>query len=318
MNNFKTVVIVLVLFLGLGVAFYTIMQSGSNAGKRTQKPQEVIEVVINDNDINLAESGDSNAQQKVGRAYYYGQNGLEKNHVKGMEYLEKSSMQGNALALYELGIIYYNGIEVEQDYVKAFNYFMQSGEKGNSDALYNVAVMHEFGYGVDVNLNEAAKIYKSLADDDYLDAIISIAIMYELGEGVEQDYKLAAKYYEKSLKQHSDVGQYSLGYLYEKGLGVKQDTKKAMEYFVQAAEQGNVDAIYSLAIIHYNNGERVEAEYVKAFGYAWVAVSLNDKDNNYINAFNTMNDILPDNIREQGELFGFNLLKIINTNNTFK
>ena len=56
--------------------------------------------------------------------------------------------QGNAIAQYNLGMIYQNGYGVIQDYAEAVKWYRLATEQGHADAQYNLGVMYESGNGV--------------------------------------------------------------------------------------------------------------------------------------------------------------------------
>lgn len=58
------------------------------------------------------------------------------------------SEQGNAIAQYNLGVMYAKGHGVARDPVQAVKWFRQAAHKGNSNAQYNLGVMYAQGEGV--------------------------------------------------------------------------------------------------------------------------------------------------------------------------
>ncbi len=57
------------------------------------------------------------------------------------------------------------------------------------------------------------------------------------------------------------------------GVGVPQDYGEALKWYTKAAEQGLAEAQYNLAIF-YSNGRGVRRDYVKAYFWANIAVTL--------------------------------------------
>ena len=53
--------------------------------------------------------------------------------------------QGDAVAQYFLGLLYYNGFGVVQDYQQALKWYTLSAEQGDSDAQYNLGVIYSNG-----------------------------------------------------------------------------------------------------------------------------------------------------------------------------
>lgn len=65
-----------------------------------------------------AEQGDAIAQFNLGSLYYSG-NSVEKSYEKAVFWFTKAAEQGNLTAQYNLGIIYSNGNGIERSYKKA-------------------------------------------------------------------------------------------------------------------------------------------------------------------------------------------------------
>lgn len=134
-------------------------------------------------------------------AYYYlgRQNfeglGVDKDVVKGVEYITTSAEKGYTEASFFLACKYYWGQEVEQDYDKAYKYALAAAEAGHIEACNLLADCYVHGHGtkqdslkgvmwlntyierkrandpdfatmMDEDMNE----YEYLADDDFLDA----------------------------------------------------------------------------------------------------------------------------------------------------
>ena len=59
-----------------------------------------------------------------------------------------SAEAGDAVAQYNLGIMYYNGKGVPQDYAEAFKWYRLAADQGDADAQYNLGFMYENGQGV--------------------------------------------------------------------------------------------------------------------------------------------------------------------------
>jgi len=75
--------------------------------------------------------------------------GVQQDHLKAMDYYQKSAEKGNDSALKNIGILYEKGYGVQQDHLKAMDYYQQSAEKGNQKAkeLYKAIVRKiEAGY----------------------------------------------------------------------------------------------------------------------------------------------------------------------------
>ncbi len=74
----------------------------------------------------------------------------------------KSAEQGDAMAQYNLGIMYVKGQGVTQDYKQAFNWYSKAAEQGHTKAQYNLGLMYNDGQGVTQN-NRKSYIWLAIA-----------------------------------------------------------------------------------------------------------------------------------------------------------
>jgi uncharacterized protein len=95
--------------------------------------------------------------------------------------------QGNAVAQFNLGVMYDDGEGVPQNDAEAVKWYKLAAEQGDADAQYNLGVMYDDGEGVPQNDAEAVKWYKLAADQGNAKAQSNLGVMYANGEGVPQN-----------------------------------------------------------------------------------------------------------------------------------
>ena len=112
-----------------------------------------------------AESGDSQAQYRLGVMLYNGK-GVEKNQEKAVEWWLKSAKNDFAPALYAVSLIMYSyGIGVEQpDDKKAYKLMSKSEKQGFAPAKIRLAIMYYNGKGVDKNRKKASELMSEVAN----------------------------------------------------------------------------------------------------------------------------------------------------------
>lgn len=161
-------------------------------------------------------------QYKLARSYLYGSKKVPQDFQEAMRLFCQEAEQGNALAMYDLGRMWADGLGVEADpdaarewYRKALNAFL-SAEK---------------------ELPERKKTYLQYR----------IGKMYLAGLGTEQDYETAALWLERAAEKSHKCAQYTLAGLYVKGQGVEKDLKHAFALYHASAIQGNPYASYEMA-----------------------------------------------------------------------
>ena len=74
--------------------------------------------------------------------------------------------QGDAVAQYNLGVLYRDGQGVPQDYKTAVKWTRLSAEQGDADAQYNLGSMYRKGQGVLQDYKTARKWYRLSAEQD--------------------------------------------------------------------------------------------------------------------------------------------------------
>lgn len=145
-------------------------------------------------DLNLdeiqkgVEKGDPEAINALGAVYYEGLNGMKQDYAKALELFTKAADAGNAVAMTNIGRIYYFGKGVKKDAKKAAEYFMKAAEKGEPEGQYSLALMYDNGEGgYKKDKKKAAELYRESAEEGYMDAQKNLAAMYYKGDGVKQD-----------------------------------------------------------------------------------------------------------------------------------
>ena len=69
--------------------------------------------------------------------------------------LERKAKSGDANAMYEFGLLFYDGKIVEQDFRRAKEWFEKAAELGNANAMYFLGEMYRNGEGVKQDYQKA-------------------------------------------------------------------------------------------------------------------------------------------------------------------
>ena len=110
---------------------------------------------------------------------------------------EKAAAKDNAIAMFNLGLLYANGQGVTQDYAKAREWY-EKAAKDNAIAMLNLGVLYVNGQGVTQDYIRAREWYEKAAAKDNASAMLDLGWLYENGRGVAQDYIRAREWYEKA------------------------------------------------------------------------------------------------------------------------
>ena len=233
-----------------------------------------------------AKSGEAEAQNALGEAYYDGK-GVTENLTEAVKWFTKAAEQENAKAQYNLGICYYYGYGVYQNYGEAEKWYTKAAEQGyaeaqNSLGYYyeenhnpkkavewytkaaeqglpiaqcNLGVCYKYGNGVEKNLEETIKWYTKAANQGYAKAQYYLALSYDKGEGVAKNDSEAMKWYLKAVKNNSPEAAYYYGGMLLEGnkqKGITKNIPEGVKYLRKAADLKNLDAINSLVGAYYS------------------------------------------------------------------
>jgi|GEM_PF-3800275 len=91
--------------------------------------------------LQRAESGEAEAQNKLGTLYYNGQ-GIAKDLKKAFEWYKKAALQGLSNAQYNLGAMYFDGEGTPQDKTKALEWLEKAAAQGVTESKYYLDQLH--------------------------------------------------------------------------------------------------------------------------------------------------------------------------------
>ena len=228
----------------------------------------------------LANSGDAEAQYRLGKSLYLGLN-EEQDYEKAISWFNKSAEQGNIEAIYNLGLCYFNGQGVEQDYDRAVKYFKEAASNGHAMAQFKYAYCLHQGLGHQgKNIDDAIIWYEKSAAQNIIKAKNNVALIYLFNDpynylagtsdvseiGFPQYYEKGINYLKECEKADIPEAYHNLGNAYSDGIGVKKDEKKAMEYYQKAVKNGDYSCYQAIGVC-YANGIGVSADEKKAIEY---------------------------------------------------
>ncbi len=202
-----------------------------------QKPEGTINGTPYSEWERLAENGDAEALFIMGVRYELGK-GVEQDYTKAFEWFQKAADQENHEAANSLGILYEHGRGVEQDYAKALAWYRKSAELGYHGASYNIGVMYADGLGVEKDAAKEAEWYRKAAEHGIPQAQYNLSNLYYQGEGVPKDYALSIKWLKKAAEHEFPPAQHNLANRYGRGEGVPKNYVEADHWYKKAADRG--------------------------------------------------------------------------------
>lgn len=138
-------------------------------------------------------------------------------HGQAIQMLTPLANNGNPLAQYRLGMIYYLGKGVPEDEVKAINWWKKAAAQGYTEAMFALGSAYLFG-------SQAAKTVP------------------------DGDREAAIWYFQAASAGHAEA-QYHLGLLFLAGKGVIESRTEAAFWFRKAADQGHTEAKKALGTV---------------------------------------------------------------------
>jgi len=198
----------------------------------------------------LAENGQLDAQLSLGYMYLYGQDGVNVNYEKAFYFYELAAKQNNAIALNNLGSLYFNGIGTEIDYQKAAQLFYKAAQNGSDDAAVNLAFIYLSSDNTEGQHNEAIKLFQAASEAGNNTAKFMLGYAYYMGFIVEQNYHKAIILIKEAANANFDIAQYMLGIMYRDGNGIAKNYGNAVKNLRLSVNQGNVPAMMELGTIY--------------------------------------------------------------------
>lgn len=181
-----------------------------------------------------AEAGNPTAQNIMGAAFEDG-NGVPRDPARALEWYEAAAAQGYDKALFNLGLIYRDGLDpVAPDLARAVGYFQQAVALDYWAAYAALAEFYETGVAVERDETEAARLNIRGMDLGDPNAANNLGQMYHDGRGVLRDFTAARAAWARAGDLGLPQGYNNLGILVESGAGGPQDLDRAMALYLRA------------------------------------------------------------------------------------
>ncbi|KAI9140323.1 hypothetical protein BKA69DRAFT_1039356 [Paraphysoderma sedebokerense] len=222
---------------------------------------------INPEDIKLdadriKNSDDAGSNLLKGHFHRDGSHGMKKDYQKAVHYYAKSAEQGNAEAMYNLGVLYSTGIGVSvKDMDVALELWLKAADLtptvevmpglelpnvGVAESENALGVAYRDGSGVDIDYDRAVQWFMKSARKGCPPALNNMGCACLEGQGVKQSDKNAYDWFKKAAEAGEPSGQENYADLLLYGKGGPQDTKEAYRWYEEAANGGCVSATEKL------------------------------------------------------------------------
>jgi TPR repeat protein len=129
-----------------------------------------------------AESGDTDAQLRVGAAYDFGK-GAPHDATEALKWYRRAADHGSAEAQNSVGSV----LQAEKRYAEALPWYEKASAQGHAHATSNLAYLYDLGLGVTQDRHKGFDLYSRAADLGWAEAMWNIANMYGAGQLGEID-----------------------------------------------------------------------------------------------------------------------------------
>jgi localization factor PodJL len=152
--------------------------------------------VENQNDTlrRLADSGDVDAMEELGRRYIQGA-GIAPDAAEGAKWMLRAAAKGSPRAMFNAGVMYERGFEVPKDAAKAAEWYRKAVAAGVPMAQHNLALLMRDGSGTKADPVGAFEMMRSAARQGVPNSMLALGIMHELGQGTRRDNVAAIVWY---------------------------------------------------------------------------------------------------------------------------
>lgn len=227
------------------------------------------ETVSFEENLKLAEAGDTDAMGEVASAYFNGdeENGVKCDAEKAVYWFRRMAENGSAVGQFNMGIQCLKGEGTEQNFEQALYWMQEAQKNGDPDANGYVPQLKRI-----VELEKEADSGDGQAMADLASMLMAI------GNAVGEENK--AIFFNKSIalataaeKNSNPTAHYVLALAYENGRGVEKDAGKAIEHYKLGAQLGSVECKQNLGCC-YLEGDSVPEDKEKGFALCMEAAKL--------------------------------------------
>ena len=90
--------------------------------------------------------------------------------TQAIDTIRSNALEGDHRAQYELGAMYYHGINVHTDHSEAIRWFSMAAEQEDADAQYNLGIMYGRGEGTPKDINRSMSWFMRASENGHSEA----------------------------------------------------------------------------------------------------------------------------------------------------
>ena len=229
--------------------------------------------------------------------------GVSRNAEKALEFYTRAARQGHAVAQYNLGRIFQNGLsdgtkEISPNAEQAEYYLQRAAAHGIISAHHQLGMLYyNFGLQIatkslnnddlkswDTNkdnvispqenqyLRDAHDHFLLAARGNHGPSLHALGVMYLQGQGVQSNPEKAVYWLEKAAAFPQPDSYYNLAQLYETGQGTEINLSRAFMLYQQAARMGHAPSQYNIGLFYYQGrraGSLISVKVTKEFAHQY-------------------------------------------------
>lgn len=181
-------------------------------------------------------------EYKKAREFLFGTDDILQDFEQAFALFESESEKGNALAIFDMGRMFADGLGMNIDTQKAHVYYAKAlsafqiveSKKAWEYTEYRIGKMFAQGLGTQQDYEKAGKWFTMSAKEKYKYAEYSLGGLYYRGQGIEQSYEIAFELYLKSAKQGFPYADFEVAKMYRDGIGTAKNDKESNKHFHSA------------------------------------------------------------------------------------
>uniref|UniRef100_A0A8C5J013 LRP2-binding protein n=1 Tax=Junco hyemalis TaxID=40217 RepID=A0A8C5J013_JUNHY len=232
--------------------------------------------------------------------------GLYKQALKRFEKVKDTDFQ----AMYQLGVMYYDGLGTKKDPEKGVEYMNKILSSDSPEAshlkfaaAYNLGRAYYEGCGVKDSVEEAERLWLIAADNGNPKASVkaqsTLGMLYSMP--ILKDMKKAFFWHSKACQNGNLESKAALGIMYLYGQGTRRNSQAALECLRKATELGNI----------YAQGHLVEYYYTGKFYSKAAELAKRATADDDINMLAKLNDCHPTYLAKGAAMAAFYLARCL-------
>ena len=217
----------------------------------------------------------------------YKADGVPQDYARAMLLYKQAAAKGSTAAMWNIGIMYKNGLSVKPNYIIALQWFAYAAEKGMLPNFQkqlnepNVEIKNGWKNTPFARLTHAMALFQTSTPPPYADivkeltqlekqdiaATTLLGLCYADSTWKKASPKKMLEYYEKAAQAADPYAYYLLAQLHHNGSNVvTTDKNKVVEYYEKAAKADFAPALCELGNLYFN-GKIVNKNITKAIAF---------------------------------------------------